>query len=445
MAEMKRGWYWRPRFLRPRFSLWAMLVLVTVVAIPLSYVAQRRSWNLRRKAAYERFVAKEFLLKPQAPPVVVSTSPPTGDPFGDDVETKPWIDWRWIGAQWERLCLDNAAPPLQSFFATDARRGGPFEEYQVNDQDLGDLALFPELNELRLWHCDLATDRGLEVITRLPRLETLDIHGVPNVRGDFLNHRQQPIAIKKLHLGGENFGDEEIIRWLSHMDMEELSFGGKYTRGVAPALARQTGLKVLKLVDSPLIDEDFAFLAKCSQLETLELEVMAIRGDFLERIAAPERLEGLSLNCTLLNDENLAAVVRFTNLISLEVEFTPISGKGFQGAAFWPATYDFSLKGTELSGEGKAALGEIHGPKHVLLPMNWAAQDSHHFEYVQRPWWTRGPENESTFLGGSYPWDSPLWNRGPKNCSAEELAPVLRLHELMRDRLREAKILPVEP
>ena len=37
-------------WLRPRFTLWALLVLITVVAIPLSYVAQRRSWNLRRKA-----------------------------------------------------------------------------------------------------------------------------------------------------------------------------------------------------------------------------------------------------------------------------------------------------------------------------------------------------------------------------------------------------------
>jgi hypothetical protein len=40
------------RLLRPRFTLWAMLVLITVVAIPLGYVAQRRAWNLRRKAVY---------------------------------------------------------------------------------------------------------------------------------------------------------------------------------------------------------------------------------------------------------------------------------------------------------------------------------------------------------------------------------------------------------
>jgi hypothetical protein len=41
--SLKAGW------LRPRFSLWALLVLITVIAIPLSYVGQRRSWNLRRK------------------------------------------------------------------------------------------------------------------------------------------------------------------------------------------------------------------------------------------------------------------------------------------------------------------------------------------------------------------------------------------------------------
>ena len=35
--------------LRPRFSLLAMLVVITVVAIPLSYVAQRRSWNFEPK------------------------------------------------------------------------------------------------------------------------------------------------------------------------------------------------------------------------------------------------------------------------------------------------------------------------------------------------------------------------------------------------------------
>jgi hypothetical protein len=49
-AELRSA---KRRFFRPRFTLAALLVLTTVIAIPLGYVAQRRAWNLRRKAAWE--------------------------------------------------------------------------------------------------------------------------------------------------------------------------------------------------------------------------------------------------------------------------------------------------------------------------------------------------------------------------------------------------------
>lgn len=47
MAEAKK----RGLVLRLRFSLAALLVLITVTAIPLSYVAQRRGWSLRNLVA----------------------------------------------------------------------------------------------------------------------------------------------------------------------------------------------------------------------------------------------------------------------------------------------------------------------------------------------------------------------------------------------------------
>ena len=50
-----------PLRFRP-LTLAAMLVLITVIAIPLSYVAQRRNWNLQRKAALQN-AAKNFGMK----------------------------------------------------------------------------------------------------------------------------------------------------------------------------------------------------------------------------------------------------------------------------------------------------------------------------------------------------------------------------------------------
>ena len=37
--------------LRPRFTLGGLLVLITLLAIPLAYIGQRRVWNAKRKAA----------------------------------------------------------------------------------------------------------------------------------------------------------------------------------------------------------------------------------------------------------------------------------------------------------------------------------------------------------------------------------------------------------
>jgi hypothetical protein len=464
---------------RPTFSLWAMLVLVTVFAIPLSYVAQRRSWNLKRKAAYEVFVAKKYQVKTSWVVSNKGLKSVAADPFG----TAP-VDWSWAGF-WNDLCLESASPRITTFYAIPSHHG----PRRIDDEaDLGLLACFPEIEKVCLGGSECVTDEGLLALEKLPNLEDLYLTTLPNVSGEFARRLKTLPNLKGLslkfmrHLNGEairrllgsssrltelqirscdlvtdeslrganlastvtrleidsgTIGDETIARWLSQAQLEVLWIHAPVTREIAEPLSRHVGLEELKIHVAPLTDQDFRFLERCGSLKILSLEVMPIRGEFLKGLPAPAALNELKLNCTLLSDENLNALGRCEALESLELEYTPIEGEGFEGVEAWPAMYDMSLMGTRFSERGKKALAAIGGPSYVVLPANWAEDDLHNFAAVKRPWGKNVPENESQIVGGYYPWNSPLWNRMPKHCSETELAPVLKLHALMREQLKQ--------
>ena len=164
----------RRRFFWPRFSLWAMLVLVTVVAIPLGYVAQRRSFNLRRLAACELLESKGVIL----------------NNLGLNDELPPVRGMRlWM----RRLLLEDVSPLVcdlcydPDFIDSEELPNRNDEPWRpLDDHDLETLTAFPELQYLELHSLSKCTDRGLEVIRRLPKLTSLQLYSAPHLTGSFL-------------------------------------------------------------------------------------------------------------------------------------------------------------------------------------------------------------------------------------------------------------------
>jgi hypothetical protein len=465
----------RVRWLRPRFSLWAMLVLVTVVAIPLSYVAQRRGWNLRRAAAYKALSDKDLSLR-MLPAPVSTAGPPTVTVFQ-----------RW----WNAIMKDDLVPVITRVSLQD-KDGvqGPLPS--PTDEDLQLFAIFPEIVEFKIAHAGEVSDEGMKAIARLPNLRTLEVQSMANVNGVFLselpdNSKLQslsfdwmpalegegfaninklselkmfrlfmcpkltdaslddaslPSQIEYLSLAELHLGDATVSRWLSQVNLKTLTLNTDVSRKIAPALAKQTRLTSLSIYNAPLVDEDIEFLGRCAGLEQLLLHGMPIRGDFLKQITDPSKLIYLQLNHTLLTDENAGELRRFAKLQTLNLQFTPISGECFANVSTWPAYISLNLIGTEFSERGKEALARISGPQRIELPGNWDWNDFRRAPEGKLPYvWSVSSKMSDTMerprdvlpaltLFSTYEPSGSISriDRSP----ADLMKPVLRLHRLAK-------------
>lgn len=469
MAEVKQRWDWRRLFWRPRFSLWAMLVLITVVAIPLSYVAQRRSWNLRRAAARRELEEAGLFFVPlyQRPKM-------TG-----------------LRGFWDDMLLED----FDHIYAVRDRPEEVDKEIDELPIDLSGLRYFPEIMQLQIENRSAVTDESLAVVQFLPRIEYLHLAHLPKVTGRFLAFLSNPekmirLRLEKLHslnsselrmigrmeqlarleivdcpsltddslsdvtlppelnllcVWGSNLGDATLGHWLDDCKLRELSIQARVSRGIAPHLAKQTELESLQIANAPLLDEDFAFLANCIDLYDLQLCGMPINGELLKWI--PEsNLIYLDLSSTLMRDDHLEQLGRLTKLESLDLSWTPITGEGFRPEPRWKELSHFYLAGTRFSEAGKQRLSTLDvsgvGPG-LDLPSNWSHDDlkryrSEHFPGSSLSEREAKVQLSETGKSFSHPTKELSLRQEPLNNFPKELmAPVLRLHQLARTESTE--------
>lgn len=475
------------RWPRPRFTLGVMLLVISVLAIPLAYVAQRRSWNLRRKAAYELLAGKGVRLESY---VVV-----------DDKVISPATSTFMGLAKWRRSLLADDQSPLvrtidYSPAPEQAKKLAP-----LRDADLALLRLFPEIECVDLGNADRVTDLGLITVAGLPKLSRLRLHYLPLPKGDFLRELNEKSPLKSIYLArldsltGENLmpisrlpaleqfwidrckkvddaslmqvtmpltvhslmihqcpiGDQTILRWLMNHRYRHLSISGKMTRVSVHSLAEQTDVEQLYLKNAPLLDEDFAFLKNWKQLELLHLEAMPVRGGFLDLVGAPEKLFCIKAISTLFEDANIAKLGRFTKASTIDLSWTPISGEGFQSFPHLPQDCQLRLIGTRLTDEGMDALAQLRASSGnagvfmtVSLPSNWTAEDFRRFEGGKPPWrvyadiFTALERKKLTGEDTAYYWSgfesresAPL-----DNVPGHLMRRVLSLHEDAREKSR---------
>lgn len=475
----------KQRLLRPRFTLGALLLLVTLLAIPLAYIGQRRVWNLKRKAALEVLLSKGATLWPEIPsqweampqrpglrPAKIPPAPVTG-----------------IQKWWNAILLEESTPPIK--MVTYAEYSWKEKTPLLTDADLQLLAHFPEIEDFQTMGGEQITDEGLRVLSKLPNLRHIHLGGLPLAEGDFLRdwpktsalggmffngmkklqgqhlaHLSDVSALKgitiwgcpmltdeslrgvelapqieSINLRGCELGDETIERWLSGRQLKSLTLGAKITRKSAAVIGTQHRLEWLQLFNAPLVDEDLAFLAHCENLKSLSIESMPVRGQFLEKVARPEKIEVLELSTTLFEDAYLPQLNRFTMLAGVSLNYTPITGEGFANCAPFPNGCRIGLCSTQLTDKGKSALAAIRfreGPNSasnvVSLPSNWTAEDFQRFAGGKAPWTVEvdiASARELRLATGQF---FQVYGRAARaaydNCPAKEMAAVIRLRQL---------------
>lgn len=453
------------RWPRPQFSLLTFLIFITVSSPIIGYLAQRRIWNGRRIAALEALEKKGvFRLRSLGPA-----------PNPSDLTFWPRLANTFL--------MEYRIPPVKKIQLFD-EDGDAIVAPSPTDEDLQLLKLFPEIEEVFLSHAGAITDEGLTSLAHLPSLKMINLQSMAKVRGTFLAPLTDSKALTGLHfehmpsLEGESLrslkeiekldylklgdcpkisseslksaslpqsfrrlslvdvqvGDETLIRWLSETKLLMLSLHLDFSRDIAPAMANQTELESIFIVNAPLEDPDFEFVGKCKNLQQLILNGMPIRGDFLRDVKDDSALRYMSLRSTLLSDENASEFVRFKNLQTLDLHYTPLEGVFFAKATQWPMK-SVDLGGVEFTELGKNALAKIAGPK-ISFPRNWSWEDMRRapdakvaFEWRPNQHMRTSPDLNGNFhLGGVY-LDRDQVDRIDR-CSAELMAPVIRLHQL---------------
>lgn len=457
---MKRRWP------RPRFTILALLVLITLCAPFLAYLSLIRRGNEQRKAAFDDALAKGMRLEPS------HTSPASATPKTEAAGAREL---------WSTLLGDPKLPnfarvQIHDFFGKNRPRP------PITDRDLASLEYLPEIEEFHFYYSKDVTDEGLSVLGKLPNLKRIMLNELTAVTGEFLDHFAEDCPLESLRLvslkgldgsklkslsrlknlrslsidGGQQFndetlrevdlspsikdleitggevGDETVLRWLSQVDLERLTIRTRVSRAIVPGLAKQTRLTVLQLSNMPLLDEDFAFLKHCDKLSSLQISGMPLRGDLLDHISNPEKVTLLELENTLFVDDQIQKLSKFKSLQILSLAWTPISGEGLVVAESLPTPWSFNLYGVRMTEAGKRAFANWKGLKMVGMPSNWSLEDNQRFRDGYAP---QNPSYNAHLVRPSKPGEGPprqtyapaIRMGAIDNCPVELMAPVAEL------------------
>lgn len=381
--------------LRPRFTLGALLLLVSLCAFPLGYVSFRRAHNEARKAAFESLTSKGFSFELQLsqPVSAGSAAAPSSLERG-----------------WRTLIKEDVVPQFTSVTISDSRQGSE----PASDDDLLLLAKFPEIAALSIQDAERLTDRGMEVVGKLPRLKYLSVLRSPKVTSAFLRHAPA---------------------------LEGLSLIVKFDPSDVNALQRHVNLRQLRIENAPVADRDLEFLGKCVQLDSLHLSGLPVNGSFLAKIDANAPMHFLTITGAPLMDRYVQELRRFPRLVHLDLTWTSLEGDFLPESdaerPAWPMMQVLWLQGTRFSDAGKSKLAQLRVGSQLGFPSNWSAIDFRRIEKTTLP-----PDFSINLMfaeeAKTEAIDVPVYtppNFQPptiSNCPEEAMTPVKRLLEIAK-------------
>jgi len=178
------------------------------------------------------------------------------------------------------------------------------EANMVSDKGLAEIGKMTQLKELSLSWTEI-TDKGLQVLQKLPNIERLSLHGANNISNDGLKEVARLKNLKHLELAGTNITDDGLkhIENLGH-------------------------LKILDLRGLAIGDEGVETLSKIGSLQELLLIDTKITDSAVKSISILPNLEDLSISRTSVSDKAVPYLKQMKGLKCLSVQGAKLTPGG---------------------------------------------------------------------------------------------------------------------
>jgi hypothetical protein len=181
---------------------------------------------------------------------------------------------------------------------------------RVGDEGLAAVRHMVDLRRLHLWTAVGITDRGLEHLSGLTKLEWLGIGATGRgITGAGFVHLKDHHHLKFLAVDLLPELEDQHLQHLSGLvNLEELRLNGaeQVTDAGIEHLKSLTNLKALGLNDTQISDEGLDLLSQLSKLERLSLNNTSITDAGLKKLEAWRQLKVIDLAKTKVTDDGIA-------------------------------------------------------------------------------------------------------------------------------------------
>ena len=329
----RRRWY--------QFGLSTLLIGLTLISLPLGYIAWEREQCRRGQQALDALGDHFFRRSPEHYGYV--GRPETHSSRSD----------------WVKVILGD-----------DQYREVEFADLIGDDVSDNDMQHFASLPNLRggMIVASNVTDKGVANLRSLKSMEMLYFIRNQKVSGKSWGFLAEWDHLRNLGIEVGSFDDEGASNLSTLTNLEKLCLSKTRVTDVGlKGISSLTSLEVLELGDTELTDVGLRHLSKLINLRELDLEGTSVVGPGLLHLAALPKIELLNLSRSNITDEGLANLARLTNLKRLSLDGTPVTDAGLAHLSGLKSLERLWLDTTKVSDEGLLHLRQLTNLEHVFL------------------------------------------------------------------------------
>lgn len=210
---------------------------------------------------------------------------------------------------------------------------------------------------IRILNCGKLESRDVEHLTRFKNLEALPSHPDHYIDDTNLRHLTKLTKIKTLSLSEGSVSDHGLIRLPELPHIESLTIttnGSDYPEIKSDGLKRLTQFKNLRhltLVALKVDDEFLEAIGNLQKLETLELQYLPITGIGFQHLRN-ENLHHISLEGSKIENETLGYLSQLPKLKNLELHDTPVNNEGLRALSSSKQLRSLRLRSTSVDSNG---------------------------------------------------------------------------------------------
>lgn len=262
---------------------------------------------------------------------------------------------------------------------------------EVTDDGIKHLLQLSQLTAIDLRNTAV-TSQGLETLSQLPRLESLNLGlnqlvGLhPDIVGRWTSLRKlsvwgrgglRPLSLFSvlselsiaLELQHGNF-DEEELAFLSEMlqiKLLDISNTTSITNDGLRHLSSLTQLQQLLLGESEITEEGLRFLSEMRQLRELALSEIPLDGDGLQNLHGMKKLLNLKLNHTGVTDAGMPHLAHLSQLEYLDLYRSKLTDSGLAHLTSLRRLTSLNLSHSQVSDAGVAHLIQMPSLRHLWI------------------------------------------------------------------------------